>query len=337
MAKDHKGTLALDEARLTGPGDAWGQYIQPTDDAPVVSHAPASQGVEPVIADRYDGVRITAWHVVEGQYISADQPICDIELHGSPATVFSNVNGVVGALYYRVGGFVSAGQVVAEITRSDSRPVQEASRTVALDPAELPDLAPATVPMSAAQLGIPARSEPAHPGTGSDNTLELESGEAASRRTGRFDQAKQLRAPRQQRLATVLLFRKDNKPAILPVSRPNLILGRALECDCVLYDTAASRQHARIDFLEGRIELRDLESNNGTLLNGERVAHAILHPWDHVTVGEHTLVLVLGEAPPPEQRALGPAPKRPIQHLSPPPKPQGGGLLKKISGIFRRK
>lgn len=51
------------------------------------------------------------------------------------------------------------------------------------------------------------------------------------------------------------------------------VLGRALDCDIVIEDMAASRQHAHLitGSEPGAILLEDLESRNGTYVNDERV------------------------------------------------------------------
>jgi diguanylate cyclase (GGDEF)-like protein len=81
----------------------------------------------------------------------------------------------------------------------------------------------------------------------------------------------------------------------IPLDRDEVTLGRALEADVRVNDARASRLHARItterDPATGEAVYRliDLDSTNGTLLNGERVTEAVLREGDKVTVGEHLL------------------------------------------------
>jgi DNA-binding winged helix-turn-helix (wHTH) protein len=50
-----------------------------------------------------------------------------------------------------------------------------------------------------------------------------------------------------------------------------LTVGRDPDCDVVLPDPSVSRTHARIFISDGRIELEDLDSKNGTRVSGRRV------------------------------------------------------------------
>ncbi len=74
-------------------------------------------------------------------------------------------------------------------------------------------------------------------------------------------------------------------------------LGRADENDIVLSGDMVSRQHARLRVQNGRVEVEDLESRNGTKVNGLAVEAAIaLKPGDTITVGENTLLIRQPEA-----------------------------------------
>lgn len=82
----------------------------------------------------------------------------------------------------------------------------------------------------------------------------------------------------------------------IPLERAEVILGRALESDVRVNDTKISRRHASItaDFDEenNRINyfINDLDSTNGTFLNGQKIARAeVLRHGDKITVGEHIL------------------------------------------------
>jgi len=55
------------------------------------------------------------------------------------------------------------------------------------------------------------------------------------------------------------------------VDRPELIIGRADECDVVIDDRQVSRRHARIRQEGDRFLLEDLGSKNGTFVNGQEI------------------------------------------------------------------
>lgn len=65
------------------------------------------------------------------------------------------------------------------------------------------------------------------------------------------------------------------------------VLGRGSSADLELETDRASRQHAEIRHVEGRFEVVDLESRNGTKVNGEVLAapHP-LAPGDVIAVGD---------------------------------------------------
>lgn len=62
-------------------------------------------------------------------------------------------------------------------------------------------------------------------------------------------------------------------------------IGRALDNDIVLEVLDVSRRHARIEFVEGRFEVVDQGSTNGTLVNGRAVERAPLSNGDRLTLG----------------------------------------------------
>ncbi len=64
-----------------------------------------------------------------------------------------------------------------------------------------------------------------------------------------------------------------------------ITIGRTDENDVVLYDGGVSRQHAKISFDGQHWLLSDLDSANGTTLNGAKVASEVLESGDHVGIG----------------------------------------------------
>ena len=78
----------------------------------------------------------------------------------------------------------------------------------------------------------------------------------------------------------------------IPLEREDVILGRALESDVRINDTQVSRQHARVsavrDDARGVTDyfLQDLDSKNGTFLNGRRVRREALEDGDKISIGD---------------------------------------------------
>ncbi|MEV0279892.1 FHA domain-containing protein [Streptomyces sp. NPDC050610] len=70
-------------------------------------------------------------------------------------------------------------------------------------------------------------------------------------------------------------------------------IGRALENELVVSDLQVSRYHAEFKAApDGRFEIVDLGSHNGTYVNGQPVRHQIIGPNDIVGVGHSTFRLV---------------------------------------------
>jgi hypothetical protein len=75
-----------------------------------------------------------------------------------------------------------------------------------------------------------------------------------------------------------------------PLGRPVLNLGRSLDNDVILDDPRVSRRHAQIIHKHGHFCLYDLESANGTLVNGQAVRDCLLQDGDVVSLGGVELV-----------------------------------------------
>jgi len=81
----------------------------------------------------------------------------------------------------------------------------------------------------------------------------------------------------------------------IPLEREEVTLGRALETDVRINDTQVSRQHAKIVAVHDAERnvtdyvLNDLDSRNGTFLNGRRIRRETLDNGDKITIGDTIL------------------------------------------------
>jgi hypothetical protein len=71
---------------------------------------------------------------------------------------------------------------------------------------------------------------------------------------------------------------------------PVTVIGRSSACDLPLDDASASRRHAELRRRGANTVLVDLDSTNGTLVNGRRVREAPLRAGDRITIGTTTIV-----------------------------------------------
>jgi hypothetical protein len=70
-----------------------------------------------------------------------------------------------------------------------------------------------------------------------------------------------------------------------------MLIGRHHHCHVLLGDLSVSRRHARLFFRDGRWILQDLDSTNGTRVNGSRVGRCALRPGDDVALGDAHLTI----------------------------------------------
>ncbi len=79
----------------------------------------------------------------------------------------------------------------------------------------------------------------------------------------------------------------------LALTRRHTVLGRGAECDLRLDDPGISRRHAEI-VLSDPPRISDLESTNGTFVDGERVTSAELFDGARIGLGSLTVVFRYG-------------------------------------------
>ena len=75
-----------------------------------------------------------------------------------------------------------------------------------------------------------------------------------------------------------------------PLTARLVVLGRSRECDITISDNNVSRRHAEIVQEGATYWVADLDSTNGTELNGRRVTRAKLSDGDRIGLGGAELV-----------------------------------------------
>jgi len=76
------------------------------------------------------------------------------------------------------------------------------------------------------------------------------------------------------------------------VRKPMTSVGRASDNDIVLPDADVSRHHARLEYDQRTLTVRDLGSTNGTRVNGQRVERRAVVPGDEMTFGTSRVVVL---------------------------------------------
>lgn len=88
----------------------------------------------------------------------------------------------------------------------------------------------------------------------------------------------------------VILRFKDREIGRWEMDRPRLRIGRTPDNDIVIDNLGVSRLHAVIEEEKGSYSVRDCDSLNGTVVNGERSPHKTLQDGDEISIGKHTIV-----------------------------------------------
>lgn len=78
-----------------------------------------------------------------------------------------------------------------------------------------------------------------------------------------------------------------------PVDSQRLVFGRGPDADVAFDDDEMSAQHAAFEHTRGGLCVTDLDSTNGTFVNGERVHTRVLAHGDRVELGRHTFEVLL--------------------------------------------
>jgi two-component system, NtrC family, sensor kinase len=90
--------------------------------------------------------------------------------------------------------------------------------------------------------------------------------------------------------ATLLVIQGVDQGARFELDATDVGLGRGVQNAIRLHDTEASRAHARLKFVDGKFLLTDLNSSNGTYVNGEPVQTRELSHGDEIQLGRTVLL-----------------------------------------------
>src|SRR5262245_42958136 len=89
-----------------------------------------------------------------------------------------------------------------------------------------------------------------------------------------------------------LVLEKGGKRTVMQLRPPAAVLGRARGNTVRIPSADVSRRHCRLLLKDGLVTVEDLDSANGTFLNGRRIKAAEhVHPGDAIEVGPVTFVV----------------------------------------------
>jgi pSer/pThr/pTyr-binding forkhead associated (FHA) protein len=72
----------------------------------------------------------------------------------------------------------------------------------------------------------------------------------------------------------------------------SMTFGRSVKCELCFSDQALSRRHCEFYLKDDVLEVKDLASANGVLLNQQKVATAVLQPGDQLKMGSVSLLVI---------------------------------------------
>lgn len=91
-------------------------------------------------------------------------------------------------------------------------------------------------------------------------------------------------------MGKLIVTEADGKSRELALDKERVTIGRHADNDIALNDKAVSGHHAVVITILSDSFLEDLDSTNGTLVNGKQVAKHPLSHGDSITIGRNTLV-----------------------------------------------
>lgn len=100
----------------------------------------------------------------------------------------------------------------------------------------------------------------------------------------------ELRARSQRDRAYLIVLAGSNVGEMYEVEGSETVLGRGANANVRLNDDGISRRHARMFRSHDKILIEDLQSSNGTFVNGDPVSQRILQDGDKIRLGSTTIL-----------------------------------------------
>ncbi|MBI3150176.1 MAG: FHA domain-containing protein [Betaproteobacteria bacterium] len=99
-------------------------------------------------------------------------------------------------------------------------------------------------------------------------------------------------------MAKIVLHLEDGTTRDFALTKDRFTIGRRGACDIVLTNLAVSAEHAAILTIPPDSFVEDLDSTNGTYVNGRQIKRHFLRDDDVIEVGRHKMVYQLAEGAP---------------------------------------
>jgi pSer/pThr/pTyr-binding forkhead associated (FHA) protein len=91
-------------------------------------------------------------------------------------------------------------------------------------------------------------------------------------------------------MAKLKIIWADNREQEFEITKPVITIGRTSDNDVKLPESGISRQQCKIEGSPGNYSVVDLDSKNGTMVNGTRISTSQLKDSDTIVIGRITIV-----------------------------------------------
>ncbi|WP_052607320.1 FHA domain-containing protein [Lentisphaera araneosa] len=105
-------------------------------------------------------------------------------------------------------------------------------------------------------------------------------------RTLAISRSSVMKGIKKHRVAFLDIKRLDEQVQTYKLKEGDTIIGRTKDNSIQLAFPNISRHHSKISFSNETYSIEDLESTNGTYVNGISIAKCVLHPNDVIEIGD---------------------------------------------------
>src|SRR4051794_8016548 len=89
--------------------------------------------------------------------------------------------------------------------------------------------------------------------------------------------------------ASVIVIFGGQEQKTYPLDKAELVVGREPTCDIPIDNLGISRQHCAFKTRGDAFVVADMNSSNGTFVNGKKITEHFLNNDDEVVIGKYTL------------------------------------------------
>lgn len=90
-------------------------------------------------------------------------------------------------------------------------------------------------------------------------------------------------------MPSLVIFSQIDGYRVFDITQESVIIGRGEDTNLLLPNISVSRHHAKLSFKDGKATIQDLDSSNGTLVNGKAITRADLKSGDQISLGKFRL------------------------------------------------